>query len=75
VSELEKPATPTPPPGPGIRPIETAIIIGAFLLLCANCWADWQNNQYGGGVVSVALIGLIGALFGKNAGSLFGGGK
>lgn len=58
-----------------IHPIETALATGCFLLLCGNVWADWQSESYGGGVVSVALIGAILAILGKNAGSLIGGGK
>ena len=65
------PAAPTP----GIRPIETALAIGGFLLLCANVWADWQSDTYNGGIVSVALISFVLLILGKNAGSLIGGGK
>lgn len=58
-----------------IRPIETALAVGAFLLLVGNVWADWQSADYPGGAVSVALIVFIAAILGKNMGSLIGGGK
>lgn len=67
------PATPTSPTA--IRPIETVLAIGGFILLCANVWADWQSESYGGGIVSVALISFVLLILGKNAGSLIGGGK
>lgn len=68
---------PTPPPQttPNIRPIETVLAIGAFLLLVGNVWADWQSDTYNGGILSVALVGMILAILGKNAGNLLGGGK
>lgn len=66
--EAESPQAP-------IRPIETALAVGAFLLLVGNVWADWQSSDYSGGMVSVALIVFIAAILGKNMGSLVGGGK
>lgn len=59
----------------GIRPIETALAVGGFLLLIANVAADWQSDSYGGGVVSVALIVFVGTLLGKNMGSIVGSGR
>lgn len=58
-----------------IRPLDTAIAIASIVLLGANVAADWQSNDYSGGMVSVALIALIGAILGKNIGSIVGGGK
>lgn len=69
---------PDAPPAPEvkpIRPIETALAIAAFLLLSGNVIADWQSADYGGGMVSIGLIVLIGAILGKNMGSLVGGGR
>jgi hypothetical protein len=60
-------------PAPGIRPIETVLAIGGFILLCANVAADWQSDTYNGGILSVALVGFILAILGKNAGNLIGG--
>ena len=62
-------------PAPTIRPIETVLAVAAFILLVGNVWADWQSSEYSGGIVSVALIGFILAILGKNAGSLLGGSK
>jgi hypothetical protein len=70
----DKPPSP-PQTTPNIRPIETVLAIGGFLLLAANVWADWQSDSYSGGILSVALVGFILAILGKNAGNLLGGGK
>lgn len=69
MSEVDKPTPPT------IRPIESVLAVAGFLLLVANVWADWQSSDYGGGVVSVALIVFVGTILGKNMGSIVGGGK
>lgn len=64
-----------PPPTPVIRPIETVLAVVFTVLLIGNVVGDWQSADYGGGMVSVALIVLIGAILGKNMGSLIGGSK
>lgn len=67
---------PNPKPAPtAIRPLETVLAIGGFVLLVGNVAADWQSDTYNGGILSVALVGFILAILGKNAGSLLGGGK
>jgi hypothetical protein len=68
VSNEEQPAS-----SPGIRPIETVLAIGGFILLCSNVAADWQSDTYSGGILSVALVGFILAILGKNAGNLISG--
>jgi hypothetical protein len=75
----ERVTDPTPPEKAttpaGIRPVETALAIAGFILLCGNVWADWSSSDYSGGILSVALVGFILAILGKNAGNLLGGGK
>lgn len=72
--EVEQHEPPPAKPTPGIRPVETVLAVAAFILLVGNVWADWQSSDYAGGIVSVALIGFILAILGKNAGSLLNGG-